>query len=463
MSPRVLRLIAAWMAGCALLALATTYHMAVRGDVLSSDQVNPRVTSARAATRRGSFLTRDGWEIASSYAQGARRTWAGPDSLSQIVGYAIPALGVSGLESVCDGWLSGVRYDFQRTGVIGTLSGRPATGFDVELTVALGIQRACERALAGVRGAAVVMDAYSGEILAAASSPWATPDQVEHAADYIMARDDAPLLARAFSGLYAPGSCIKPAIAAAALDGRWIGPDDEWRCDGWVRAGGTGVSDVRGGHGTVSLQRALALSCNTYFVNLALEAGADLRSRLVAMGLDSDLSVQAPSARARLGVDWLTPEGLAQMAIGQGDMLVTPLHMAAIYAAIANGGTLWRPSLLRRVVDAGGSTIRYWRPVSVGRAMRPGSAAAVETGLRAAVEWGTATAAGGAGGEVFGKTGTAENSSGAPHAWFCGYVRNPRGTAALSIIVENGGSGGSAAAPLAGAIFQAVSAFYEGR
>lgn len=463
MSPRVLRLIAAWIAGCALLALATTYHMAVRGDALASDRVNPRVVRAREEVVRGAFITRDGWVIANSDAPGARRQWNGPDSLSQIVGYAIPALGVSGLESVCDGWLSGVRYDFQRTGILGTLTGKPEAGFDVELTVDSRVQLACETALAGKRGAAVVIDAYTGEILAAASSPWVAPAVVEQAPDYVMSREDAPLLARALSGLYAPGSCIKPAIAAAALDGRWIEPGDEWRCEGWIKAGGSGISDVPGGHGTLSLERALAESCNTYFVNIALKAGAGLRPRLAAMCLDASLGVQAPSARASLGVNWLTPEGLAQMAIGQGDMLVTPLHMAVIYAAIANGGTLWRPSVIRRIVDDEGNTVKAWSPVSIGQAMRPASAAAVETGLGAAVEWGTASAAGVWGSEVFGKTGTAENARGAPHAWFCGYVRSLRGTAAVSVIIENGGSGGSVAAPLAGAIIQAVSAFYEGR
>ncbi|OPZ62761.1 MAG: Penicillin-binding protein A [Firmicutes bacterium ADurb.Bin506] len=465
MSPRVLRLIAAWVAGCALLALATTYHMVVRGDALSSDSVNPRVTRARAEVERGSFLTSDGWVIASSDSPGASRAWRGPDSLSQIVGYVSPTLGVSGLESVCDGWLSGVRYDFQRTGVLGTLSGRPERGFDVELTIDSRVQLACERALAGRRGAAVVIDAFSGEILAAASSPWVTPDLVELAPDYVMAREDAPLLPRALSGLYPPGSCIKPLVAAAALDGRWIEPDDEWHCDGWIRAGGTGISDVEGGHGTLSLEQALAVSCNTYFAHIAMATGSDLRHRLTAMGLDSYLDVQSPSASASLGASesWATPEGLAQMAIGQGDMVVTPLHMAVVYAAIANGGTMWRPSLVRRVVDADGNTVKSWRPVSTGKAMRPASAAAIETGLRAAANWGTASAANISGAEVFGKTGTAENAAGAPHAWFCGYVRSPRGSAAVSIIIENGGSGGAVAAPLAGEIIKVVSAFYEGR
>ena len=223
----------------------------------------------------------------------------------------------------------------------------------------------------------------------------------------------------------------------------------------------SGVTDVPGGHGTLSLEGALALSCNTFFVELALSAGARLRARLERMGLDSGIDLQLPTARARLGDGWHTPEGQAQAAIGQGDMLVTPLHMAALYAAFANGGVLVRPNLIRKVTDAHGRTVRQWRPDAGHRVIGRDAVSAVEVGLLSAVEWGTASLAANPGRQVFGKTGTAENQRRAARLVL--RLRSHRsGTAALSIVIENGGSGGAVAAPWPEDIIQSLLAFYEG-
>lgn len=461
MRRRITRLIGAWMLGCALLALALTYYGLARADQLAADPGNPRVQALARSVRRGAVTLRDGNPIArSTEADPTLRVWMGPDSLSPLVGYASPVMGSAGLEAAYDAWLIGLRYDFRRTGLLYTLLGTPERGFDVELTVDRRVQNACEEALAGRRGAAVVMDAVTGEILAAASSPWISPPQLEQSWERVMAREDSPMLCRATSGLYPPGSSLKPALAAAAFDMGVLDPHAVWQCDGAIQAGHSTISDSTGAHGDVVLDGAVAMSCNTFFVQLVLRAGAGIRDRLAKMHLTAAHSLGLPSARASLGKPDASSESLAQLAIGQGDMLVTPLHMAAVYAAIANRGVMMRPLLAARVLNSAGREVHRWVPKRLGSVMSPEASICVESALRAAVDWGTAQGAELVGEQVFGKTGTAQNPGGEPHSWFCGYVRVPGGTAALALVVENAGSGGAVAAPLARDILRVVA---EGR
>ena len=456
MSRRIGRLLSAWMAGCAILALAATYYQSAIADRLASSPANPRIANAEKGIWRGSVVDRNGEILAESFERGVgHRVYRGPGSLAPLVGYAHMTLGKSGIEAAMDHWLLGRGSSYSRTGLLSTISRESDRGYSVRLTIDSRVQRACEAAIAGRRGAAVVVDAANGEILAAASSPWVFPDEIEFAWGAIAARDDSPLLCRPFEGLYPPGSTIKPAIAGACVDMGLAGDGELYTCRGSIRAGGTIISDPAGAHGGVDLDAAIAFSCNTAFVHLALEAGARLPEAMGRFCLARSLPLEAPTARATVsGI--ATREALGQLAIGQGDLVVTPLHVAMIAAAVVNHGVMMRPRLVADVRSDNGAVVMRSSPAVLCVPITSVAAHAVAHAMHSAVEWGTAQAANLSEYTVGGKTGTAENPHGAPHAWFAGYAQHAGRKAALAIIIENGGSGGRVAAPLAADIFRAV-------
>lgn len=444
------------MVGCAVLALATTYYQAVTADRLAASPANPRIASAEKSVWRGSIVDRNGEVLAESLERGlGSRVYPGPGSLAPLLGYAHPTLGKSGLESVMDSWLAGRGWSYSRTGLLSTITPQPDRGYSVRLTIDSRVQRACEAALAGRRGAVVVVDAANGEVLAAASCPWVHPALLESAWDTVIAREDSPLICRPLAGLYPPGSTIKPAIAGAVIDMGLAGNETMYDCGGSIRAGGTIIRDAAGAHGRIDLRSAIALSCNTAFVHLALKAGARLPDALGEFYLGSSLPLEAPTASARLSRE-ASSDALGQLAIGQGNMVATPLHMAMIAAAVVNHGVMMHPRLVAQVYSASGAVVKRSGPSVLCVPMTAGAARMVADGMRDAVEWGTARAANTPGYVVGGKTGTAENPHGAPHAWFIGYAQHAGRKVVLSIIIENGGSGGQVAAPLAGSILGAV-------
>ncbi len=444
------------MVGCAVLALAATYYQAAMADRLAASPANPRIANAEESIWRGSILDRNGEILAESLERGLdSRVYRGPGSLAPLIGYAHPTLGKSGLESAMDQWLSGRGWSYSRTGLLSTMSRQPDRGYSVRLTIDSRVQRACEAALAGRRGAAVAVDAASGEVLAAASCPWVHPALSESAWDTVIAREDSPLICRPLVGLYPPGSTIKPAIAGAAIDMGLAGSGTVYDCRGSIRAGGTIISDAAGAHGSIDLRAAIALSCNTTFVHLALKAGPGLPEALSGFYLGGALPLDAPTAAGMLSSE-AGDDALGQLAIGQGDLVVTPLHVAMIAAAVVNHGVMMRPRLVAEIRSADGAVVTRSSPGVLCVPMSADAARIVAAGMRDAVEWGTARAANLPEYAVGGKTGTAENPHGAPHAWFVGYAQHAGRKVVLAIIIENGGSGGQAAAPLAGGIFRAV-------
>ena len=444
------------MVGCAVLALAATYYQAAMADRLAASPANPRIANAEKSIWRGSILDRNGEILAESLERGLdSRVYRGPGSLAPLIGYAHPTLGKSGLESAMDQWLSGRGWSYSRTGLLSTMSRQPDRGYSVRLTIDSRVQGACEAALAGRRGAAVAVDAASGEVLAAASCPWVHPALSESAWDTVIAREDSPLICRPLVGLYPPGSTIKPAIAGAAIDMGLAGSGTVYDCRGSIRAGGTIISDAAGAHGSIDLRAAIALSCNTTFVHLALKAGPGLPEALSGFYLGGALPLDAPTAAGMLSSE-AGDDALGQLAIGQGDLVVTPLHVAMIAAAVVNHGVMMRPRLVAEIRSADGAVVTRSSPGVLCVPMSADAARIVAAGMRDAVEWGTARAANLPEYAVGGKTGTAENPHGAPHAWFVGYAQHAGRKVVLAIIIENGGSGGQAAAPLAGGIFRAV-------
>jgi penicillin-binding protein 2 len=398
-------------------------------------------------------------------------------------------IGKAGIEKELDAELKG-RDGFQQMevdslgrGVRVLSSIAPEPGHSVTLTLDLALQQAAEEALSGLAGAVVAVDPRDGSVLAAASSPPLDPNRFSHGLtqeEWEALNQDPrrPLQNRITQAQYPPGSVFKIVTAIAALETGAITPATSFSCGGALRYGNRDFRCwKKGGHGSVSLHRALVESCDVYFYQAGLKTGIDEIARyarelglgrVTGLELGSESPGLVPDSawkrRAR-GEPWYSGETLSA-AIGQGYDLVTPLQAAQLAAAVANGGTVHRPSLVRRVVDGSGAVLRG-SAAGGGRtaALRPETLAAVRAALRGVVNepGGTGGAARLAGLDVSGKTGTAQvvrmpakgERQGAAaraikdHAWFVCYAPGSGASVAIAAIVEHGGHGGSESAPIA--------------
>ena len=349
----------------------------------------------------------------------------------------------------------------------------PIAGPDLHLTLDLEIQREAERQLAGTKGACVVLDPRNGDVLALASAPGFDPNEfvpvLSHERYEQLAKDlRKPLLNRACGGSYAPGSTFKPVVALAALSAG-VPANLMYNCNGLFELGPMRLRCAsRWGHGRLDLQHALMKSCNPYFCNLGLDVGTNaLVSAARAFGLGAktglDYGVDAagvvPTAEWKMrtyGERWFMGD-VAQMSIGQGMLLVSPLQMALVAGAIGTGFRV-TPHLKRGIVSA-------CEPLP----FAPEHLAVVREGMRLVVAGEDGVrGTGWRGGEglpvaVSGKTGTAEVGRGATrrkNTWFIAYAPSERPTVAVALVVENGDSGGGTAAPRVGAILKRI--FGEG-
>ncbi len=392
-------------------------------------------------------------------------------------------VGQSGLEALYNDDLTGAdglrRMVVNSRGIEIELSeDQPArAGGAVELTLSADLQTAMEAAFKDRAGSAVALDPMTGEILGLVSSPGFDPNNftsgIERSVWDSLTRDPkTPLLNRAIQGQYAPGSLFKVVVAAAGLEEGLITPESTTFCPGRASIyGHVFKCNKPAGHGYVSLGRAIGESCNVYFYQLGarLEIGR-LAAYARKFGLGSVSAVDLPNEASGLIPDpawkerlfktpWYQGETIS-VSIGQGQVLATPLQMARMMAAIANGGRLVQPHIVRLVA---GRPVVYEPPRSLG--FKPSTVAAIRRGLFMAVNsGGSAGLARIVGLDVAGKTGSAQVVSSAkltkgiesiqPHAWFSGFapLENPR--MVIAVLVDNGGSGGAAAAPVARAIFE---------
>lgn len=333
------------------------------------------------------------------------------------------------------------------------------SGQDVSLTIDVGVQRALEKALKGWRGAGVVVDPRNGEVLALASSPAYSPNDfvpVMPAGLWkrLNADEGLPLYNRAVQGRYAPGSTFKPVTAMAALLQPGFDPHETHSCDGVFVLGTMRLRCWNTyGHGAVAMRKAIEQSCNSYFCHLGHTVGYDAIYKVASdLGVGQPTGIDLPSETRGLlpTPEWKEknmrdkwrPGDTCHISIGQGLLVTTPLQMALLTSVFANGGTLYRPHLVRK--EAGAEKVREmgW-PAEAVAVVRDGmhDVATLGTGRRVRVR----------GTEVAAKTGTAEVDVGGvrrKNTWVTAFAPFENPTVAVAIMVENGESGGLTVAPM---------------
>ena len=366
--------------------------------------------------------------------------------------------------------------------VLKTVAAKP--GQDIYLTIDHALQKKAESLLRGVAGAAVAMEPGSGRILALASSP--AFDQNYFAAgmsheqwDLLISNPFRPMENKAIQGEYPPGSTYKIITAMAGLEEGVIDEDTEVFCPGFYRFGNrTYRCWKKGGHGQVKLNKAITESCDVYFYKVGELLGVDrLAWYATASGLgaptginlDKEAKGLIPTAawkKRRTGVPWQKGETLS-VAIGQGFNLATPLQMVGMVAAIANGGTRYKPTILETVKTSDGRILHQSEPQVIGKLpISESTLAMVKAGLWAVVnsDHGTARGSRLADIEISGKTGTSQVISRKKddtrpederpahlraHAWFVAYAPSENPAIAVAVLIEHGEHGSGAAAPVA--------------
>lgn len=363
-------------------------------------------------------------------------------------------------------------------------------GANLELTLDYQLQQQVAAAFQGKRGAVIALNPRNGAILAMLSAPQFDPQMYLRKLSpqrwqALLANPYNPLLDKTTGGEYAPGSIYKVITALAALGDRLITPHTQFACRGHYKLGrDTFRCHQRQGHGLVNLKQALVQSCDVFFYHLGVALGVDriahyahqfALGRQLGLGLNVERRGLIPTRawkRQHRGRRWQAGENTG-VAIGQSYNLLTPLQMVSLYAAIANGGTIWQPWLVRRVVDHYGKTLAQYdaKPLQHSR-VNPKHLRLLRQYLRAVVTdpKGTGQRAKLAGVDIAGKTGSVQTVSLSKyqdnaevstkwreHAVFAAFSPTQNADIAVIVVSENDriGGGGRAAAPIAARIVSA--------
>lgn len=376
-------------------------------------------------------------------------------------------IGRSGLERSYNNYLAGVDGGIQvqvdnrgrQARVLGLKE--PKSGQDLYTTIDISLQIVADKILAGKRGAVVAMDPRTGEVLALSSHPafdpnvFVTANKSEERLRLLRDKKNKPLINRALSGLYSPGSVFKVVIATAALEGHKISAATTYVCNGTFRLGrATFACWKEGGHGPQEVTNALMNSCNVFFYNTGRAAGVDLietYTKLYGFGkptgidLPDEVSGIAPGRawkRMNRNADWYEGETI-NYAIGQGYLLVTPIQIMNMMAAVANNGILVKPYIVKRIAS---TAVASQQRKNLG--ISDATMKKVRKGLWMVIngEGGTAKRVRVEGVVIAGKTGTAQNPQGSTHAWFAAFAPFDDPKLCVVVFVEHGGHGSDAAA-----------------
>lgn len=465
----------------ALLA-ATTWVQFGQASALNNDTRNVRTLYREYGKPRGPIIVA-GQPVAQSTPVddpfGFQRSYTQPELYSTVTGFYSVVNGGTQLERAMNDVLTGQADSLFWSRVQDLVTGAQPRGSSIELTLDPAAQQAAVDALGDQRGAVVAVEPATGRILAMVSTPGfdpnalATHDTTAANAAYqqLLAAEGDPLINKTTRENYPPGSTFKLITAAAALESGSYTPEsvisapDEYTLPGTRTTLPNFGGESCGANQQTTLADALRISCNTAFASLGVDLGADaLAAQAEKFGFgQEDLTVPMSVATSTFPGD-LDAARTALSAIGQESVRATPVQMAMVASAIANGGTLMTPYLVQTVRTADLDVVSEAEPAELSQAVSDATAQQLTDMMVGVVQSGSGTAAQIPGVQVAGKTGTAQTGveGDAPHAWFTGFAPADDPQVAVAVIVEHGGSvgseatGGRVAAPVARAVMQAV-------
>lgn len=437
-----------------------SYFTLFRGSEIATRPDNRRMWDIRNKVVRGTVFDRNGKELSISEKtknNQYRRTYKGGAATAHVLGYYDPKYGISGLENLYDSCLSSNISTSFLAWVGNGFKEVDKKGDDVYTTLDYGLQQTAYNALGSNRGSVVVIKVDSGEILAMVSKPSYNPNELDKKWKSYNNDKQRPLLNRAVSGLYPPGSTFKTVTGISALENLEGMEYETFNDEGRLVLGTdyTLNNDKGKAMGKINFEQAFIKSSNVFFGNLGIRLGKDLFRTAERFGFNRNVPADGIIIdRSRYPQYKASEKGnLAQAAIGQAEVLATPIQMALVAQAVANDGVMLKPVLVDKVVDFSGSTVKEVRPEKIEQVTSRGYASEIKRFMQEAVSKGTGTRAQISGVQVCGKTGTAQHiESKTPHSWFIGFAPYKKPEIAIAVIVEEGGYGGTAAANISSQI-----------
>ncbi|MEV8560405.1 penicillin-binding transpeptidase domain-containing protein [Streptomyces sp. NPDC051917] len=464
------------------LLVRATWVQFYDGKALADDNHNRRNAIQTYSQPLGNIIVAGNAITGSTRTQGSdlayKRTYTDGRLYAAVTGYASQAYAPTQLEGIYKDLLNGT--DTRLKNVLDTLTGKRADPGDVLTTIDPDVQKAAYRALGGTKGGAVAIDPKTGRILAAVSTPSYDPDALTDANTAgsawkrLNADKDKPLTNRALRQPLPPGSTFKLVVAAAALeDGLYKDVDERTDSpDPYTPPGTTHVlvNENRSAPcKNASIRVALQYSCNNVFGHMAVQLGQDkVKAMAEKFGFNDDKQDVPVRAYASVYPSGMDQPQTAYSGIGQFDVTATPLQMAMVSAAIANGGKLVSPHMVSQITDSGGDVLQnYDDSADTKEIVSSSTAEQLQSAMETVVKDGTGTNALIDGATVGGKTGTAqhgENNSKTPYAWFTSFAKSDTNgkEVAVAVMVEQSDaarsevSGNGLAAPVAKAMMQAA-------
>jgi peptidoglycan glycosyltransferase len=462
----------------ALLVAFTSRWTVFEADALRDNPLNQRTLLETLKIPRGAIRAADGQVLARSrpVGHGELRTYTrvyppAANPFAHVLGYSFARTGQAGLERERNDELTGKTGDVAT--VFDQLTGKQRVGNDLLTTLDPKAQQAAVNGLAGRKGAVVALDPRTGAVKAMASFPGYAPDALRSPSKKRQLDSDntgSPLFNRATQSAYSPGSTFKVVTAIAALDSGRFTTGSTLSGKSPKNISGVPLSNFNNEQfGIIDLTTALTHSVNTVWAQVAVDVGKPKMAKTMeALGFNREPPLDYPSSQMRPSGEYRNGRLLSplsrfvdtgRMGIGQDKLQVTPMQMAMVASAVANGGRLMEPHITNRVVDRDGRTVDRTGTHLMSQAMKPETANSVGQMMASVVKEGTGTAAALQGIDVAGKTGTAEVGScpSGNQVSFIGFapVKDPR--IAVAVTVECApGQGGTVAAPIAKQVMESV-------
>lgn len=479
MNPAVRKLMVAVVVMFVALLINANYVQVIDASSLRNNPHNSRQLLYRYSNPRGPIIV-DGQEVAKSVPTNDTlkylRVYPGGQEYAPVTGFYSLIYGATAIEYAENSILSGDDPRLFVRHLSDLFTGGSAQGGAVVLTINAKAQQAAWQAMQGKQGAVVALDPRTGAILAMVTTPSFDPtvlsshDRNQIVASYqsLLHNPNGPLLNRGLEALYPPGSIFKIIDLAAAFSSGRYNPNTVIPSPTQLKLPETNIymhnfaGESCGNGSTATIADAFRVSCDTAFAGLGMRLGAAALARqAAAFGFGQSISVPMTAAPSHFPANPNLPQ-LAQSAIGQFDVAVTPLQAAMLSAAIANNGILMRPYLVQRVEAPDLTTIAQATPQELGRAVSPQVAAQISTLMQLVVSSGTGTTVQIPGVSVAGKTGTAQHGIGLPpDAWFTAFAPANNPQVAVAAVVENSagnslGTGAQYAGPVVRAVIQAI-------
>lgn len=425
------------------------------GEVIS----NPRLVNQQLDFERGRIYDRDGVVLADTVQEGGifYRTWPVP-SAWPVTGYYSPLMyGATGLEATYEQALSGQAGNNSIERTIRNMLGMPVEGSNLHLTLDSDLQASAATMLGESEGAVVVLDIETGATLVLASNPTVDPNQLftigddpEAAAywDALLNNPETPLVTRANQGLYTPGSTFKTVTAAIAIEEGFAEPDSIYEDDGQIEIEGRILPEYNRpdeSRDQWTLAEGIAWSLNVVFARVGMQIGGELYWEYgPQLGFRDEIPYDLPVAESQVANsrDALDDTNMvADTGFGQGQLQMSPLHLAMTAATWANEGRMMEPYLVASISNADGETTWTADPDIWKEPISAETADEVATMMVNAVENGSIGQAYVDGYVIGGKTGTAEVGNDTSHSLFIGFIGDPEPRYAVAVVLEEGSGG----------------------